>query len=58
MLETALIASPLDHKITTLKLTQNPSIVMRKPSRGVWYRQQLFAGIEKFPEKAWQQFSQ
>lgn len=42
MLETALIASPTDHKVTALKPTQNPLKVMRKPNRGIWYRQQLF----------------
>lgn len=42
MLETALIASPIDHKVTALKPIQNPLTVMRKPSREVWYRQQLF----------------
>lgn len=45
MLKTALIASPIDHKITALKPTQNPLTAMRKPSGGVWYRQQLFAVV-------------
>lgn len=39
MLETA---SPIDHEVTALKPTQNPLKVMRKPSREVWYGQQLF----------------
>ena len=39
MLETALTASPIDHKVTALKPTHNPLKVMRKPSREVWYRQ-------------------
>lgn len=42
MLEAALIASPIDSKVTTLKRTQNPLGVMRKPSGEICYGQQLF----------------
>lgn len=44
MLETALITSPIDHEVTALMSTQNPLKVMRKPSRDIWYRQQIFIG--------------
>jgi len=37
MLETALIACPIGHKVIALKPTQNPLKVMRKPSTKFWY---------------------
>lgn len=42
MLEAALIASPIDSKVTALNPTQNPLGVMRKPSGEICYGQQLF----------------
>lgn len=61
MLETALISSPIDHKVTALMPTQNPLKVIRKPTRDIWYRQQIFIGAQRskgFLKKAAQQISQ
>lgn len=59
MLKTAQIACTIDHKITALKITQNPLVVLRKPSSLIQTAIICSSvGIEKFPEKASQQFSQ
>lgn len=61
MLQTALTASPTDHKVTALKSTQNPLQGMRKLSRGVWVQTATIYNsmeTEKFPQKATQQISQ